>query len=196
VLIDQGQPRAEIILAEAPERSVRLAAHELQESLAKISGTRLPIRTAPSGGKIVKLFVGESPHTKALGLDSEGLGHGAYRLVSGADWIAFLGDNNDFVPKEPWAPNNDAIRTGKLQSQWDAITGENWGVPNATMYKHRLRLPDDGEKRIPRNLGLRRARQLQRGLRPARPAGDALVFPGRTRRGRASAGNGRGSPAR
>ncbi len=143
VLIDQGQPRAEIILAEAPERSVRLAAHELQESLAKISGTRLPIRTAPSGGKIVKLFVGESPHTKALGLDSEGLGHGAYRLVSGADWIAFLGDNNDFVPKEPWAPNNDAIRTGKLQSQWDAITGENWGVPNATMYKHRLRLPGD-----------------------------------------------------
>lgn len=143
VLIDQGQPRAEIVIAEAPERSVRLAAHELQESLAKISGTPLPIRTAPSGGKIVKLFVGESPHTKALGLDSEGLGHGAYRLVSGADWIAFLGDNTDFVPKEPWAPNNDAIRTGKLQSQWDAITGENWGVPNATMYKHRLRLPGD-----------------------------------------------------
>jgi hypothetical protein len=143
VLIDQGQPRAEIVIAGTPRRSVRLAAHELQESLEKISGARLPIRTAPSGAGVVKLFVGESPHTAALGLNAEGLEHGAYRLVSGPDWIAFLGDNTDFVPKEPWAPNNDAIRSGKLQAQWSAITGENWGVPNATMYKHRLKLPGD-----------------------------------------------------
>jgi hypothetical protein len=143
VLVEKGTPLAEIILSETPARSARLAAHELQESIAKISGARLPIRTAPTRADVVKLFIGESPHTAALGLDSKGLEHGAYRLVSGPDWIAFLGDNTDFVPKEPWAPNNEAIRSGKLQSEWNAITGENWGVPNATMYKHRLRLPGD-----------------------------------------------------
>ena len=143
VLVEKGTPRAEIILSETPARSVRLAAHELQESIAKISGARLPIRNAPTGAGVVKLFIGESPHTAVLGLNSEDLTDGAYRLVSGPDWIAFLGDNTDFVPKEPWAPNNEAIRSGKLQTEWNAITGENWGVPNATMYKHRLRLPGD-----------------------------------------------------
>lgn len=143
VLVDKGVARAEIIIAETPQRSVRLAAHELKESLAKISGARLPIRTVPSGEGIVKLYLGESPHIAALGLSSEGLEHGAYRLVSGPDWIAFLGDNTDFVPKEPWAKNNTDIRSGKLQAEWNAITGENWGVPNAGMYKHRLKLPGD-----------------------------------------------------
>lgn len=143
VLVEKGTPRAEIVIAGTPARSVRLAAHELRESLAKISGARLPIRTAPSGAAVVKLLVGESAHTESLGLSAEGLAHGAYRLVSGPDWIAFLGDNTDFVPKEPWAPNNEAIRSGKLQTAWNAITGENWGVPNATMYKHRLKLPGD-----------------------------------------------------
>lgn len=143
VLVDQGRGHAEIIISETPARSVRLASHELRESLEKISGARLPIRTTPSVTGVVKLFVGESPHTESLGLNAEGLGHGSYRLVSGPDWIAFLGDNTDFVPKEPWAPNNEAIRSGKLQAAWDAITGENWGVPNATMYKHRLKLPGE-----------------------------------------------------
>lgn len=143
VLVENQTPRAEIVISATPARSVRLAAHELQESLEKISGARLPIRTAPSGEEVVKLFIGDSPHTTALGLKADGLEHGAYRLVSGPDWIAFLGDNTDFVPKEPWAPNNDAIRTGKLQAQWNAITGENWGVPNGGMYKHRLKLPGD-----------------------------------------------------
>lgn len=143
LVVEGGRARAEIVISDSPERSVRLAAHELRESLEKISGARLPILTKPSGSGMVKLYVGASPFTRELGLDSEDIEHGAYRIVTGPDWVAFLGDNEDFVPKEPWARNHSDIRSGKLQAEWKAITGEDWGVPNGGMYKHRLKLPGD-----------------------------------------------------
>jgi hypothetical protein len=41
--VEHGQSRAEIILADRPARSARLAAADLQEYVQKISGARLPI---------------------------------------------------------------------------------------------------------------------------------------------------------
>jgi hypothetical protein len=58
-LTENGEPRAEIILSEKPQRSARLAAQELQDQIAKISGARLPILTQPTG-RAVKVFVGAS----------------------------------------------------------------------------------------------------------------------------------------
>ena len=40
-LIENGQPRAEIIISDKPQRSTRLAARELQAGIQKISGARL-----------------------------------------------------------------------------------------------------------------------------------------------------------
>ena len=77
-IIENGQPRAEIIIAEKPERTVRLAAQELQDYLEKISGARLPIVTKPTG-KAVKIFVGASSHSP---IKAEGLKDGAYRIAS------------------------------------------------------------------------------------------------------------------
>jgi hypothetical protein len=39
-LIESGQPRAEIVIAEKPARMTKLAAKELQTYLEKISGTK------------------------------------------------------------------------------------------------------------------------------------------------------------
>src|SRR5687767_3081504 len=101
-IVENGEPRAEIVIAETPERSVRVAADELRTYVEKISGARLPIVTAPSlsgpSGKTVKLFVGRSPHTDKLGITAEGLEYGAYRIVSGDDWVVLLGDDADFEP--------------------------------------------------------------------------------------------------
>jgi len=68
-LVENGQPRAEIIISDKPQRSTRLAAQELQDQIAKISGARLPIVTQASG-KAVKIFVGASAQSpvKADGL--------------------------------------------------------------------------------------------------------------------------------
>lgn len=141
-VVENGEPRAEIVIAEKPERSVRLAAADLRDYVQKISGARLPIVTVPSG-KAVKLFVGRSVHTEKLGISATELKYGAYRLVSGDDWMVFLGDDTEFTPIEPWARGNGDIVSGKLQAEWDKITGAKWGVPQGGLYKYRLKLPAD-----------------------------------------------------
>jgi hypothetical protein len=139
-IVRDGRPEAEIVIAERPQRTVRLAADELQTVVKQITGARLPIVTKPSAGA-VKLFVGRSSYTDELKITADELKFGAYRLVSGDDWLVFLGDDTDFVPREPWARNNADIKSGKLQAAWDAITGALWGVPNTGLYKYRHRLP-------------------------------------------------------
>lgn len=136
-LVEDGQPRAEIIISDKPQRSARLAAQELQDQIAKISGARLPIVTQPTG-KAVKIFVGASAQSP---IKADGLQHGAYRIATGADWMALIGDDRDFTPIEPWAKNNGEIASGRLQSDWDKITGAQWGVPEPGMYKNRMTLP-------------------------------------------------------
>ncbi len=89
-LVENGESRAEIIIAESPARSTRLAAADLQTYLAKISGAKLPIKTKPSADVPVQIYVGESPHAAKLGLTSDGLENGAYRIVSGENWLARL----------------------------------------------------------------------------------------------------------
>lgn len=120
-LVENGQPRAEIVIAEKPQRSVRIAAQDLQTYLEKIGGAKLPIVTEPSGVGMTKLFVGKSSHTDKLHIAADGLKNGAYRIVSGTDWIVFIGDDSDFTPIEPWAKNNSEVASGKLQSEWDKI---------------------------------------------------------------------------
>ena len=138
-LVENGQPRAEIVISEQPLRTVRLAAQELQDGILKISGARLPIVTQPSG-KAVSLFVGASAHSP---VKAEGLGHGAYRIATGADWMALVGEDTEFTPIEPWAKSNAEIVNGKAQGEWNRITGALWGLPNLLIYKSRFTLPGD-----------------------------------------------------
>lgn len=140
MIVEDGQPRAEIVIAEKPERAVRLAAAELQDCVKKMSGAHLPIVTEPSG-KAAKLFVGRSPHTDQLGITVDGLKFGAYRLVSGDDWMVLLGYDSDFVPREPYARSNGAVADGSLQKAWEAAAGGPWKVPNAGMWKDRDKIP-------------------------------------------------------
>ncbi len=90
-IVKDGEVRAEIVLAEDAPRSTRFAVRDLQVYLEKMSGAKLTVVPKPSEKGLVKLFVGESEGTRALKLSAKGLEHGAYRLVSGSDWLAFLG---------------------------------------------------------------------------------------------------------
>ena len=135
-LVDDGKANAEIIISESPARSTRLAARDLQTYIKKISGAELHIGSEPSGDFPVKLYVGESSYTDELGVTADELNYGAYRIVSGEDWMVFIGDDTDFVPIEPWPRSNTDITSGKMQDAWDAITGENWGYPHGRLLKH------------------------------------------------------------
>ena len=142
-LVKDGTADSEIIISEKPQRSVRLAAAELQKYVEKISGATLPIRTEPSADVPVQIYVGLSEHTRQLGISDDRLKYGAYRLVTGDDWLVLIGDDTDFVPREPWARSNTDRVNGKLQREWEKLAGGPWGVPNGGMYKNRERLPGD-----------------------------------------------------
>ena len=140
-LVENGESRAEIVIAKNAPRSTRLAASELQTYVAKISGARLPIRAEPSVDVPVQIYVGESPHAAKLGVTADRLEHGAYRIASGAKWLALIGDDTDFTPREPWAKNNSG-RGAKLQGEWEKASGLPFGVPNGGLYKYRERMPE------------------------------------------------------
>ena len=135
-LVENGEARAEIIVSETPTRTQRLAARELQIYLRKISGADVRIASEPSGDFPVKLYVGMSSKVGELGISADELKYGAYRIVSGEDWMVFIGDDTDFVPIEPWPRSNTDVASGKMQEAWNVITGENWGYPHRQLHKH------------------------------------------------------------
>lgn len=139
-LVENGQPRAEIVIAEKPTRLQRVAAHEFRQQIEKISGARLPIVTQPTGNA-VKVFIGAC---EACPVKADGLKDGAYRITSGADWVAFIGDDTDFVPTEPWAKGNSDI--ARAQAEWEKILGAPYGMPSRGLYKNRLKLPGETGK--------------------------------------------------
>jgi len=144
-IVKDGHANAEIVIAAKPARTVRLAAADLQGYIQKITGARLPIVTEP-GGKAVKLFVGRSPHTDRLGITADGLKYGAYRLVSGNDWLVFIGDDTDFVPPKIWARRGgDANEKARVQKEWETAAGGPWLAPAIAnhIWKERRRVPAD-----------------------------------------------------
>ncbi|MEZ6126929.1 MAG: DUF4838 domain-containing protein [Planctomycetaceae bacterium] len=139
-IVEDGKPHAEIVISTTPTRMQRVAAHEFRMQIEKISGARLPIVTAPSG-EAVKIFIGTSSQNP---VKADGLKYGAYRIASGPDWMALVGDDSEFTPMEPFAKNNSDIP--RAQAQWEKIVGAPYGMPARGLYKNRLRLPGDTGK--------------------------------------------------
>ena len=139
-IVEDGKPRAEIVISDTPTRMQRVAAHEFRMQIEKISGARLPIVTAPSG-KAVKIFIGASSQNPVT---ADGLKAGAYRIATGPDWMALVGDDSEFTPSEPFARNNSDIP--RAQAEWEKIVGAPYGMPSRGLYKNRLRLPGDTGK--------------------------------------------------
>lgn len=122
LIVENGQPRAEIVLAEQPARMAQLAAKELQTYIRKISGAELPMVTTPTG-KATPIYVGVSPKTRELGLATEELQYGAYRMDVGADWLALLGNDQDFTPVEPWGHERNRTERQRIEEELSTILG-------------------------------------------------------------------------
>ncbi len=125
-LVKDGQAQADIVIAEKPPRGVKLAAGELQTYLEKISGAKLSITNAPGSDMPTHIYVGRSEYTDRLKISDEGLKGGAFRMVSGKDWLVLLGHDKDFVLSEyvdHRYPDPEALKA------WDERTGEHWGNP-------------------------------------------------------------------
>jgi hypothetical protein len=55
----------------------------------------------------------------------DGLKDGAYRIATGADWMALIGDDADFEPVGPFAKHNGDIP--RAQAEWEKIVGAPYG---------------------------------------------------------------------
>lgn len=136
-IVRDGRPNAEIIIAESPPRMTRLAAAQLREYIRKISGATLAVTNLPDENVRVKIYVGRSDHTDKLGIEPYDVKDGGYRIVSGKDWMALIGRDDDFTPIEPWPRSNSDWVNGRVQRDWEKITGAKWGNPMAGLYKNR-----------------------------------------------------------
>ena len=135
-IVEDGRARAEIVIADKPARAAEFGASELQTYVEKITGCRLDILTAPSGSKPVKIYVGESEAARQAGVTAEGLGRDAFRMLSGTDWLALVGNDVEFVPREPWARHHGQWLEVK-EKAWEELAGHPWRNPIASrIYKN------------------------------------------------------------
>ena len=130
-LVKDGKPRADIVIAEKPPRSVKLAAGELQTYIEKISGAKLAITSSPGSDVPAHIYVGRSAETDKLKISDEGLKYGAFRMVSGKDYLALLGHDKDIAMSEYAARTASPAEGQRAQKAWDARTGKNWATPCA-----------------------------------------------------------------
>ena len=104
LIVDRGQARADIVIAESPSRTAKLAAVELQNFIVTISGGKPLIVTEPGRDNPVHIYVGASGHTDRLNITDDDLEYDAFRIVSGDDWLVLLGSDKEF---------GDATRLGQ-----------------------------------------------------------------------------------
>lgn len=119
-LVRDGQAQAEIIVPTEPLASVRVAAEDLQTHLELISGAKLAIVQAPTAGVPNQIYVGESEHTKALGLSVDDLPVEGFRIVVRDSYVALIGHD---VERQPFPYNADTL------DQWHEFAGEAYGLP-------------------------------------------------------------------
>ncbi|HPN83892.1 MAG TPA: DUF4838 domain-containing protein, partial [Victivallales bacterium] len=136
-IVKDGQANAQIVIAaEGRPRMATLAALELQRGIQKITGARLPIATSIDKSIPVKIYVGRSPDTDKLGLKTDDLKYGAFRIASGSNWLALLGDDKDFVPNKL-----TPLKRGdpKPVEEWKKLTADKtkgaWQFPDLGTYK-------------------------------------------------------------
>lgn len=133
-LVRNGEPRARLVIASYALPQVRLAAQELRDHVAAMTGAELPIGPSPVAGT-TSIFVGESEHTRALGLSTEGLPMEGYRIVATEDYLALLGRDASF---ERYPRGYvDFRERDALRAEWQAYAGEKWDFPWSDFYDPR-----------------------------------------------------------
>ena len=127
-LVEQGRARAEIVVAQRTARAAEFGAQELQAYIEKISGARLEIVIEPTADVDVKIFVGESEYARRVGVTAEGVKRDAFRLMSGESWLALIGDDAEFAPREPWARHHNQWAREK-EAEWMRLAKKPWMNP-------------------------------------------------------------------
>jgi len=98
-LVEDGEPVAEMVIAEDAVQGVKLAAEDLQRHLELISGVRLEIVTAPSPDVKNRVYVGESEFTRKLGFKPASFESSGLEILAKDDTVILDG------PVKQWRPS-------------------------------------------------------------------------------------------
>jgi len=90
-LAREGRPAATIVVAEEPTRAAQLAVAELQEHVRLISGATLPLVNDTVDVKGLRILVGESKATRALGLKTADFKPQEYLVRFAPDLLVLMG---------------------------------------------------------------------------------------------------------
>lgn len=109
-IVENGQPKAKIIIGENVPYMVEFAANEFQKYIEKITGAKIPIqRKKISIEETNYIFIGESSYTKELGLSTKGLTYDGFKIISRNNWLALFGRDYKGKPisgiRHPWTLN-------------------------------------------------------------------------------------------
>lgn len=133
-LVESGEPLAQIVIAHDPMPQVKLAATELRDHIRRMSGVELQTVSEPQAG-FLPIYVGESEHTRKLGLTLEGVEKDGYRICVTEDYVALFG-HDKISPFYPRGHKNRNVRAELLQ-EWQEYTGEKWDFPFLQIYDPR-----------------------------------------------------------
>lgn len=125
-LVENGTPKADIVIPEKPLASVKVAAEDLQKNLKLISGAELPIVTAPSKDFANHVYVGESPLTRKLGFTTAGLKPEGFKIIVKDGVVALIGRDEE---RQPF-PYERERTNPESAAQWRKLVGEDMAVPS------------------------------------------------------------------
>jgi hypothetical protein len=115
-IVQNGVGYADIIVSSSATNMVKLAGNYFQMYIKNMTGVTLPISNTINTSKQYHVYIGQSSYTDNLEINSVGCHDGGFKMVSGSNYLALLGDDALFVLSGP-----------TTMSQWDALTGDTWG---------------------------------------------------------------------
>ncbi len=125
-LVVKGQPVAEIVITAEAGSSLVLAAQELQRHLEKISGATLPIVTNLTANVATKVYVGESEHTRKLGITLDDVKYDGFKVVAKDNWVVLAGREFSVAPT---MGQYAYLNTPQQRKIWEEATGKKWRTP-------------------------------------------------------------------
>ncbi|MFN2352590.1 MAG: hypothetical protein ABR497_11665, partial [Kiritimatiellia bacterium] len=126
-LVRDGQPMAQIVVAQEALPQVRTAAGELQYYLEKMSGALLPIVHQPGSEFAYHVYVGDGDFTSRLGINIDDIRYDGFKIVVRDNYAALAGYDQKRQP----IPRGytDTSLSGDMQQQWEAYTRRPWTFP-------------------------------------------------------------------
>lgn len=137
ILASEGRPAATIVIPDDAQSSVRLAAEELRDYVARISGAELPLVTDAETVEGPRILIGKTRQTDALNLGApagftRALKEEGFLIKTLGGNLVLLGnDTGPRVAKHPFIPEQEQIYTGSLFAVYELLErlGCRWYYP-------------------------------------------------------------------